>query len=231
MSVAATLPTPRQVKLTASDGHRLSAWSAEPVGEPKGGIVVLHAVYGATGHMGDVCARWAAAGYRAIAPALFDRLGRGIVHPYDRPNDGVASYAALTETQVYTDILAATAAAGPAGRVAISGFCTGGSWAWRASARFIFPAQVNFYGSHIPALVDLVPQCPTILHYGAEDPLAPRPAIETIRARHPAVELHVYPGAHHAFENVEQATYDAKAADLAWQRSIAFMDRHLASRP
>jgi carboxymethylenebutenolidase len=114
--------------------------------------------------------------------------------------------------------------------VAISGFCTGGSWAWRASARLRFPAQVNFYGSHIPALVDLVPLCPTILHYGEQDLLAPRQAIETIRARHPAVELHVYPGAAHAFENVEQASYDAAAADLAWQRSIAFMDRHVASR-
>ncbi len=86
-------------------------------------------------------------------------------------------------------------------------------------------------GSHIPALIDLVPQCPMILHYGEEDLLAPEAAIGNIRARRPAVELHVYQGAAHAFENVEQANYDAAASDLAWQRPIAFMDRHLASRP
>lgn len=229
MPVAATMPKPQRIELTASDGHRLSAWSAQPAGTPKGGVVVLHAVYGATTHMGDVCARWAAAGYRALAPALFDRLGHDIVHPYDRPNDGIKSYDALTDTQIHADIQAAVAAAGPAGKVAISGFCTGGSWAWRAAAKFHFPAQVNFYGSHIPALIDLVPQCPTILHYGEKDGLAPRPEIERIRARHPTVELHVYPGAAHAFENIEQASYDAAAADLAWQRSIAFLDRHVAS--
>jgi carboxymethylenebutenolidase len=226
---AAPAPQAEKVELIAADGHRLSAWSARPVGTPKGGIVVLHAVYGATRHMGDVCARWAAAGYRAIAPALFDRLGRDIVHPYDRPDDGIKSYDALADAQAHADIQAAVAAAGPIGRVAISGFCTGGSWAWRASARFRFPAQVNFYGSHIPALIELVPQCPTILHYGEKDRLAPMSAIDAIRTRHPAVELYVYPGAAHAFENAEQASFDATAADLAWQRSIAFMDRHVAS--
>jgi carboxymethylenebutenolidase len=228
LSGIAAAPMAQTIELVAADGHRLSAWAAQPSGVPKGGIVVLHAVYGATRHMGDVCARWAAAGYCAIAPALFDRLGRHIVHPYDRPEDGVQSYAALSDTQVFADIQAAVAAAGPVGKVAISGFCTGGSWAWRAAAKFDFPAQVNFYGSHIPALIDLVPRCPTILHYGEQDRLAPPSDIERIRARHPAVELHLYPGAGHAFENVEQASHDAVAADLAWQRSIAFMERHVA---
>lgn len=228
MTQAREALSPRKVELAAADGHRLSAWRADPPGRPRGGIVVLHAVYGATAHMGEVCARWAAAGYTALAPALFDRLGPDIVHPYDRPNDGVASYGALAAPQVFADILAATAAAGPPGAVAIAGFCTGGSWAWRAAARFRFPAQVNFYGSHIPALLDLEPQCPTILHYGDRDPLAPPRAIEAIRKRHPAVELHLYAGAGHAFENVEQASHDAAAADLAWQRSIAFLERHVA---
>jgi carboxymethylenebutenolidase len=229
MTDAVVSPRPSKVALTAADGHALSAWSARPAGRPKGGVVVLHAVYGATAHIGEVCARWAAAGYSAIAPALFDRLGQDIVHPYDRPQAGVASYAALAAAALYADIEAAAAAAGRAGEVAICGFCTGGSWAWRAAARMPFAAQVNFYGSHVPALLDLAPRCPTILHYGDRDELAPRKAIEDIRARRPAVELHVYPGAGHAFENVEQASYDAAAADLAWQRSIAFLDRHVAT--
>ena len=229
MSVAATVPTPEKIELTAADGHRLSAWSARPAGNPKGGIVVLHAVYGATTHMGDVCARWAAAGYRAIAPALFDRLGRDIVHPYDRPNDGIQSYGALGEDQIHADIQAAAAAAGPTGRVAISGFCTGGSWAWRAAAKFHFPAQVNFYGSHIPALSTWCRSVRRSCTTARWICWRPRRRSSDIRARHPAVELHVYPGAGHAFENVEQASYDAAAADLAWQRSIEFMDRHVAS--
>lgn len=217
----------RKIELTASDGHSLSAWRCDPDGAPKGGIVVLHAVYGLTGHMGDVCARWAEAGYSAIAPALYDRLGPGLVHAYDRAADGIESYAALTEAHIISDIMAAVAAIGLEGKVAISGFCTGGTWAWVAAARIRFPAQVNFYGSAIPALIDLEPLCPTILHYGDSDGIVPPLQIEAIKARHPHVEVHVYPGAGHAFENIEQPNYHEAAGNLAWQRSIAFMDRHL----
>jgi carboxymethylenebutenolidase len=174
--------------------------------------------------MGDVCARWAAAGYTAIAPALYDRVAPDLIHAYDRAADGSKTYAQLTEGHIFADVEAAAAAAGPAGTVAISGFCSGGSWAWRAAAALDFAAQVNFYGSHIPALIDLVPRCPTILHYGDVDHVVSLAEIERIGARHPSVELHIYRGAGHAFENNEQATYDQRAADLAWQRSIAFLD-------
>jgi carboxymethylenebutenolidase len=84
---------------------------------------------------------------------------------------------------------------------------------------------VNFYGSHIPALIDLRPRCPTILHYGDADGIVAAAEIDTIRERHPGVELYVYPGAGHAFENPDQAGYNATAAALAWGRSIDFLDR------
>ena len=218
----------QKIQIVAEDDHRLAVWRAEPSGASKGGIVVLHAIYGLTDHMGDVCARWAEAGFTAVAPQLYDRLSPNRVHPYDKPFDGVASYAELTEAQIFADIRAACAAAWPTGSVAISGFCTGGTWAWRAAAAMNFPAQVNFYGSAIPALLNLAPRCPTILHYGDTDIVVSVAQIAEIRARHPEVELHVYPGAGHAFENIEQSGYDAPAADLAWERSIAFMDRYVS---
>ena len=217
-----------RIEVAAADGHRLSAWRAEPSARAKGGVVVLHAVYGATTHMGDVCARWAAAGYTAVAPALFDRIARDRVHAYDKPADGTKDYTALTEAQIFADIAACVGAAG--GRAAISGFCTGGTWAWRAAATMDFPAQVNFWGSHIPAFINLIPRCPTILHYGDRDHVVPMAEVEKIRKRHPDVEMHVYAGAGHAFENVEQANYNAVAGDLAWARSIAFMDRWVGNR-
>ena len=226
---AETATGARKVELTAADGHRFTAWRAEAT-KAKGGIVVLHAVYGLTDHIGDVCTRWAEAGYTAVAPALFDRLGRDLVFPYTAPAEGGKRYAALTEAQILADITAAAAAAGSPGRVAISGFCSGGTWAWRAGAKLDFPAQVNFYGSDIPALNDLMPRCPTVLHYGDKDTIVPMDRVEAIRARHPEVEMHVYPGAGHAFMNPAQATHNAEAAALCWQRSIAFMDRHVASR-
>ena len=64
------------IKLTASDGHELAAYRAEPDGKPRGGIVVIQEIFGVNGHIREVADGYAAAGYLAIAPALFDRTQR-----------------------------------------------------------------------------------------------------------------------------------------------------------
>ncbi len=221
----------RKITLNAADGHRLAAWRADPETDSpdtdaKGGIVVLHAVYGLTDHMGDVCQAFADHGYAAIAPALFDRIETVVVHPYSR--DGVVagqeSYAALGRQAFVADVQACESALRAAGRVAISGFCTGGTWAWEAAASLGFDASVNFYGSHVAARLDIQPNCPTIMHYGDSDVIVPMPDVERIRAANPDVTVYVYPGGKHAFFNPDQANYDADAASLALERSIAFLD-------
>ena len=214
-----------KITLTASDGHRLAAWRADPNADANGGIVLLHAIFGLTGHMGDVCDMFAEAGYAAVAPALYDRIGKNIVHGYgaDGREAGRRSYGALDAAQILADIAACAAALRPAGPVAVSGFCTGGTWAWVAAAGLDFDAQVNFYGSHVPARLDYVPKCPTIMHYGDADRVVPLADIEKIRAAHPDVTVHIYPGAGHAFFNPEQESYDAAATASAFNRSIDFL--------
>ncbi|MGA7611268.1 MAG: dienelactone hydrolase family protein, partial [Xanthobacteraceae bacterium] len=61
------------VTLTASDGFKLGAYRAEPQGKPKGGLVVIQEIFGVNHHIKAVCDRFAAQGYLAVAPALFDR--------------------------------------------------------------------------------------------------------------------------------------------------------------
>ena len=216
----------QKITLTADDDHRLAAWRADPETDIKGGIVVLHAVYGLTDHMGDVCQAFADNGYAAIAPALYDRIETDIVHPYTREGveAGKESYAVLGRQAFVADVEACETALRAAGRVAISGFCTGGTWAWQAAASFGFDASVIFYGSHVAARLDVQPNCPTIMHYGDSDVIVPMPDVERIRAANPDVTVHVYPGGGHAFFNPDQASYDAAAASLALQRSIAFLD-------
>ncbi len=212
--------------ITASDGHRLDAWQAVPDGDAIGGIVVLHAVFGLTSHMGDVCDGWAGEGFAAIAPSLFDRAGPGLVHPYGHEGveAGRLNYAAITDQQILSDIEACRLALAEYGKVAISGFCTGGSWAWTASDRLAFDAQVNFYGSHVAQRLDQHPNCPTIMHYGDTDRVVPVPDIEKIQAENPDVTIYVYPGAGHAFFNPEQVgDHHAEASALAWQRSLTFL--------
>ena len=226
-----SMPTARQQQLTAADGHKVTIYRAEPPGPSKGGIVILHAVYGLTTNMGDVCATWAQAGYTAVAPALFDRIKLNTVHPYTREGvlAGTDGYNALTEAQIFADIAACVASAGGEARTAISGFCTGGSWAWRASSKMNFAAHVNFYGSHVHTkdYINLEPRSKTIIHYGDKDGVVPIAKIERIRARHPNVEISIYPGAGHAFLNPDQQSYHAASAQPAWARSIAFMDTHV----
>lgn len=220
-----------RIKLTAADDHPLDAWRADPDTKAKGGIVVLHAVYGLTDHIGDVCQVYADNGYAAIAPALYDRIEANIVHPYsqDGVEAGRQSYAELGRDGILADVEACAGVLRAMGRVAISGFCTGGTWAWEAAASLDFDASVNFYGSHVAARLDIRPNCPTIMHYGDSDVIVPMPDVEQIRAANPNVTVHIYPGGKHAFFNPAQANYDADAASLALQRSIAFLDERLSS--
>ncbi len=223
----------QRAEVSARDGHVLDVWRCEPSGRNKGGVVVLHAVYGLTDHIGDVCALWAEAGYSAVAPSLFDRAAPLIVHPYSRAgaDAGIANYAALFEQQIFADIDACADLYRADRKVAVSGFCTGGTWAWRAAASLRFDAQVNFYGSHVAAFMDLRPLCPTIMHYGDFDIIVPVQTVRDIAAQHAEAEVHIYAGAGHAFFNPEQAHPDPDASALAWERSLAFMDRHMNEGP
>lgn len=225
----------QRIGITSADGHRFSAWRADPAGPVRGGIVILHAVYGLTDHMGDVCDGYAARGYAAIAPALYDRLQPGMVHAYTAEGvaAGSAAYASLTREQILADVAACAGAlrgaGGAPGKVAISGFCTGGTWAWIAATELPFDAQVNFYGSQVPAHLDRLPRCPTLMHYGDSDHVVSVEKIGRIRAAVPDAELHVYPGGQHAFFNPQQPSYDAGHAALAMDRTIAFLDRRLGA--
>ena len=187
--------------------------------------MVLHAVYGLTDHMGDVCQQYADNGYAAIAPALYDRSGPNIVFGYDDAGlkAGMAQRETLARETVLADASVALDRLRPAGPVAAQGFCTGGTWAWVAAANLVLDAAVIYYGSDVWEARDLGPQCPTILHYGDCDPIVPIDRVEEIGARHPNHRLHVYHGAGHAFFNPEQTSYDREAADLAHSRTLDFL--------
>src|ERR687894_2384861 len=68
----------KMIELTASDGHRLAAYRADPAGKPRGAIVVTQEIFGVNSHIKQVADGYAADGYLAIAPALFDRVQRNV---------------------------------------------------------------------------------------------------------------------------------------------------------
>jgi len=73
----------RLIDLSASDGHNFSAYQADPSGAPKGGLVVIQEIFGVNSHVREVCDGFAADGYLAIAPALFDRAERDVELGYE----------------------------------------------------------------------------------------------------------------------------------------------------
>lgn len=125
------------IELTASDGHRLSAYVATPSEPPRGGLVVAQEMFGVNAHIRSVADGYAADGYHAIGPALFDRAERGVdlgSTPADR-DKALALRNAIPIDAMLPDVAAATDAVARFGKVGIVGYCLGGSLAWLAATR------------------------------------------------------------------------------------------------
>ena len=219
------------VRLTASDGFVCDAYVARPSGLPKGGIVVVQEIFGVNPHIRSVADRYAAEGYLAVAPALFDRAEPGFQSGYsaeDMPR-AVAMIGKVTSGPALLDIAAAIKFAAEAGKVGVVGFCWGGTLAWSAAAGLPgLSAAVGYYGGGVLGLTNLRPNCPTMLHFGAKDAHIPVDKVQAFAATRPDVPIYVY-DADHGFNCDARASFDAEAAKLAQQRSFAHFAKHLAA--
>lgn len=215
-------------RLRAADGHEFDASLFAPDTGSRGGLVMLHEIFGLTGQMQRCAARYAAAGYRVVLPAMFDRREPGLVLGYDEFEKGGRTAMSIPEELLLADMQAAIDCAAEAGRVAALGFCWGGTLAYLAACRLPVAAAVSWYGGGIARLLGrMQPRVPVQYHFGAEDRFIPPAVIEQIRAVDPAGEIHVYPGAGHGFGCDDRDGYVAEAAALAEQRSLDFLARHL----
>jgi carboxymethylenebutenolidase len=220
------------IELTASDGHQMGAYRAEPTGAPRGAIVIIQEIFGVNHHIRAVCDRYADLGYVAVAPALFDRLVRDFESGYS--SDEVAHARSLMGKidwdAIIRDVEAAVDSVRSVGPVGVVGFCLGGSLAFMAATRIDgIAAAIGYYGGKIAAVADEVPKCPTQLHFGALDQGIPLTDVELIKTKRPDVEVHIYEDAGHGFGCDERASYNPEAAGQAWRRSTAWLDRHLVT--
>jgi len=218
--------------LAAADGFQLSAYVAEPAGRPRGAIVVLQEIFGVNSHIRSVADRFAAEGYLAVAPATFDRARPGVELGYTE-DDMKAGFELKTAVEalpgagVLQDIQAAIdhAAKASGGKVGIIGFCWGGLLAWRSACLLKgLSAAVPYYGGGMTAEAEAArqPQCPVLAHFGDQDHWIPLEGIESFKKAHPEVQVHVY-AAHHGFNCDQRGAYDRAAADLARERTLAFL--------
>ena len=219
----------KTITLTAADGHELEAYRADAEGAPRGGLVVIQEIFGVNGHIRDVCEGFAADGYAAIAPAVFDRVERGIELDYndDGRVRGREVRAELDWEGPMADVEAAAGALEPLGKVGVVGYCWGGSLAWLAACRLDVACAVGYYGGQIIGFNDENPRCPVILHFGDADASVPMDDVDAIRAAHADVPIHVYADAAHGFNCDRRATYHAECAKTARARTLAFLAEHL----
>ncbi len=194
-------------------------------------VVVVHENRGLNPYIEDVARRLAKAGFVALAPDGLtskggypgnDEKGRELqmqVDPAKLMNDFFAAIEFM-KTQDNTN-----------GKVGITGFCYGGGVCNAASVAYPeLAAAVPFYGrqakpEEVPAI-----KAPLLMHFAETDPgvNASWPAYEAALKQHGKVyEAHVYPGTNHGFHNDSTPRYDKNAAELAWQRTVAWFNRHL----
>lgn len=216
--------------LTASDGHTLGAYRADPTGDPRGAIVVIQEIFGVNAHIRSICDRLAEIGYVAIAPALFDRTERDFQSGYSAEDvEQARSFIVDADWDAMVrDTDAARAAVDAVGRVGIVGFCMGGTMAFLGATRLQSIAAVSgFYGGRIAKFADETPGCPTQLHYGSEDHGIPMDNVESVRSQRPDCEIHVYDGAGHGFHCDERASFHAQASNVAWDRTLELFATHV----
>lgn len=218
------------LKLTAADGFTFDAYRADPAGTPKGAIVVVQEIFGVNSHIRNVADGFAAAGYVAIAPGIFDRAAPGIELGYDQAgiDEGLKVRAAIPIEGTLADLQAAVGAVKGAGKVGIVGYCWGGTLAFLAAGKLTgLSAAVGYYGGQIAQFLDGEPKVPTLLHFGKEDHGIPLTDVEKIRARYPGIPVHLY-DAGHGFNCDQRGSYDKASAALALQRTLEFFGKHLS---
>lgn len=217
-----------KITMKAADGHEFTAWRAGS----GPGLVVIQEIFGVNSHIRNTVERFAAQGFTAVAPALFDRIGPDLETGYE-PDDiarGRELRGQIDNADALKDIGATIALLSGEGlKVGCVGYCWGGSLAW-ASATGLdnLSASVCYYGGEIPKNAAQTPRCPVMMHFGEHDHGIPLDGVEEVRRAHPAVPIHIY-DAGHGFSCDERGSYDEAAHQLALSRTLPFLKAHLGA--
>ena len=217
--------------LMARDGHEFNAWlSAAPNGA-RGAVVVAQEIFGVNRHIRRIADDYAGQGYVTIAPCLFDRVRRGIELGYSEKEvqEGRGYRLQIPKEKTMLDLAASINVVKHAGRVAVVGYCWGGTLAYLAACELPVSCAVSYYGGQIKDHLDKSPRRPVMYHFGEKDPHIPSSDVDRIRAADPDGLFHLYP-ADHGFNCEDRGTYDAASAQLARERSLEFIAERFASR-
>lgn len=219
-----------QISIKMQDGFELSAYRSMPSAQSKGVVVVIQEIFGVNAHIREVADGYAAQGYSAIAPALFDRIERDIELGYAEADMGKGielAFQGLEMAQTMKDLQSVVDYGAAQGAVGVVGFCFGGLLTYLSACQLKgVAAASSYYGGGIAGVLDHQPKCPLIMHFGELDAHIPMTDVEKIKEANPRIPVHVY-DADHGFNCDHRASYSEQAAELALQRTLAHFDQHL----
>jgi len=220
----------QNINLNTAGMHCIGAYLAKPEGEPKGGIVVVQEIFGINPHIRSVADSFARHGYTAIAPAFFDHVETGVELGYDENGyqQGFKFSGEVGLDRAVEDVASAAESIASSGKIGVVGYCWGGTVALLAAQRLGMPS-VSYYGARNKAYFNEPLKAPVIFHFGENDQSITPEVIQQHRESWPDAQVYVYPGTGHAFNrDVDPKVYDAAAAQLALERTLAFFDKHLS---
>jgi len=215
-----------QIELASKDKHELDAYVSPSQIEEKGTIIIVQEIFGITDHIKSVCQSFANKGYKAIAPALFDRFEKDIILDYNQIKEGKTYKERLDITHAMNDIDAAISIAD--GPVAIVGYCFGGMLTHIAASELNVSCAVSYYGALIAENhLDKSPDCPIMYHFGEQDIAIPMENVNLIKEHYPDATIHTYPDAGHGFNCEMRSDYHQPSAEVAFDRSINFLKENI----
>ena len=218
------------IRLKSAAGE-IGAYLATPTGTPKGGVVVVQEIFGVNQHIRKVTDFFAGQGYIALAPRFFDHIKTGIELGYTP--DTIAEGRGYVMQPGFTDKAVQDVEAAiqelktrGASKVAVTGYCWGGTISWLAATRLKPDAVSGYYGGGIHGARSEKPTVPTQLHFGDKDMHIPMAHVNELRQLHPGVPIFDYP-ADHGFHCDERGSWDAAASKQAMARTLEFFGKHV----
>ncbi len=231
------------------------AYLAKPSGDVKGGLIIIHEIWGLNDHIKDVTERFASQGYLSLAP---DLLSGTAMEPFTDPSlyrrmQNIATrdeaqkemgallapmhsseFIQTTVTKLEACFAWLTDRQETTGKVAALGFCFGGTFTFALAVHESrLKAAVPFYGNADQPEEELAKiGCPVLAFYGEQDTNLVN-QLPQLKARMQTAgvqfEYRVYPNTGHAFFNdASPARYNQPAAEDAWKRTLAFLNTNLA---
>lgn len=229
---------PLNTNIPSHEGQSFGAYLAKASNPHAPVLVVIQEIFGVNAGMRAMCDNWAALGYHAICPDIFWRQKPGVELTDKTPVewDQAINYMNGFDTDLGIRDLQSTVKLAREmgnGKVGTIGFCLGGKLAFMMASRSDANCNISYYGVGLQELLGDVPNIknPLLMHFAEQDKYMNGDALKTVAAavsKNDNIESYIYAGVEHAFARINGEHFDAGAAKLANERSLAFLKKNLA---